>query len=95
MVGSRPKVEGEFRNDEEVLEDPTSITVITRDPSGDQVTYTTPHATIVNLSVGIWEFQFPNPITEAGTWWVYMRGNSGVQAANEIKLKIRGSNVAV
>lgn len=95
MIGGRPTVRGTFRDDDDVLADPTSITVTTRDPTGAEIDYTSPHAAIVNVSTGIWDFQFPAPVTLAGTWWVYMKGNSGVQAASEIKLKIKGAHVSV
>ena len=94
LVGSRPTVQGEFKLDD-VLADPTAMHVITRDPTGAQVTYTHPNALITNPSVGIWEFQFPGPVTIAGTWWVYFVGDGGVQAASQIKLKFRGANVAI
>jgi hypothetical protein len=95
VVGSRPTVTATFRDEDGVLSNPSSVRVITRDPSGDEITYNTPDGNITNPSVGIWEFTFPAPLTEVGTWWVYFRGLTGLQAAAQIKMRIKGANVTV
>lgn len=76
------------------LADPTSIIVRTGDPSGDMVEYTSPHATIVQQSTGIYRFTFPAALTEVGRWWVYVAGSgNGVGDADEISFPITGAHV--
>jgi hypothetical protein len=94
-VGARPIVEARFRDEDGVLTDPSAVTVITRDPNGDETQYDTPDGAITNPSTGVWQFQFPAAITVAGIWWIYFQGTSGVIAASQIKLRVRGVNVTV
>lgn len=77
IVGTRPTLELEFRDEDDALADPTSITVRVLPPSGTVVEYATPHATITQTSTGLWEFQFPLALTEAGEYWVYVVGSGG------------------
>lgn len=93
MKGTRPAVEVTFRDADGALANPTAVTVITRDPSGDQLTYATPNAAITNPSTGVWIFEFPAAVTEVGKWWVYVAGTAGVVAAAERFLTVSGAHV--
>lgn len=95
MKGTTPVVTATFLNEDDVLTNPTTVRVITRDPSGDQLTYTTPNAAIVNTSVGVFEFTFPAALTEVGKWWVLVSGTAGVLVAQEISFTVKGTHVSV
>jgi hypothetical protein len=91
--GTRPSVEVTFALADGTPDDPSAVTVITRDPSGDQVTYSTPHSSITNPSVGLWIFEFPTALNEVGKWWVRIAGTAGIQAATEVSVDVTGSHV--
>lgn len=69
-VGTAPTSEIEVRDVDNALVNPTSLTVTTRDPSGDQVGYTDADPEVTNVSTGIWRFTFPAALTEYGKWHV-------------------------
>lgn len=91
--GTRPSVEVTFRDVDDALANPTAVRVITRDPSGDQVTYNTPNAAITNPSTGLWVFEFPTALTEVGKWWVYVAGTAGLLASAEVSVDVSGVHV--
>lgn len=94
--GSRPTVRFTF---EEVFTDdafdPTSIDVITRDPSGDELSYTKASSEVhqaVTPVVGEWFFTFPGDLDEVGKWFVYVNGDGGVR---ELSFTITGVHATV
>lgn len=94
--GTRPVVRFTFTDVDGEPADPGDIDVITRDPSGDQVTYDESGAEIYQDSptptVGEWFFQFPTNLTEVGWWHVYVNGDGAVQ---EVRFKVTGVHVTV
>lgn len=92
-AGTRPVVEMTFRDSDDVLGDPTTITVRVLNPDGTVDEYQTPHATITQTATGIWEFQFPSALP-AGKHWVNVVGEgAGVDAARDILVQVHGSHV--
>lgn len=96
LKGTRPTIEYNFTNavtDE--AEDPASIVVITRDPSGDELGYDESDPEVYQAIVpvtGQWFFTFPVNLTETGIWFVYANGDGGVR---EVSFKIVGVHVTV
>lgn len=84
--GSMPTVRATFitipepGETEGVPFDPATITVTTKSPSGTVTSYTTPVPEITNESVGIWDFTFPDPLTERGKWVVTFDGGGAVRS---------------
>jgi hypothetical protein len=94
VVGVRPAFELRFYDSDGDLVDPASITVRSKDPSGDITQWVSPDATISQIGTGIWEFQYPAALTEAGRYWLYVVGSGGgADAASEISFTVRGSHV--
>lgn len=81
-IGTRPTLTVTFRNINGDLENPTAILFSLRPPQGAIVTGTELNAT--NVSVGVWDWQVPDPLTLPGTYWVQAMATSGMQVADEI-----------
>lgn len=93
-VGSRPKREIRFYDEDDALADPTSITIRVQPPSGSAVQYATPNAAITQVSTGVWEFQFPTALTVPGVYWLHVVGaGGGVDIATDHQIKIKASHV--
>lgn len=93
--GTRPVLRLEFTNILDAPSDPIDIDVITRDPSGDELTYDESGPEIFQAFpavVGEWFFQFPANLTEVGWWYAYVNGDGAVQ---EVRFKISGVHVTV
>ena len=88
-IGDRPTVTGTFTNDAGTLTDPTTVTVRVREPDGTETLYTSPVASIVNSSTGVWAFTFPAALDAAGDWYVRFRSTAGLLTAGEQKLVVR------
>ena len=67
-IGDRPTVTGTFTSSAGTLTDPTTVTVRVREPDGTETLYTSPVASIVNSSTGVWAFTFPAALDAAGDW---------------------------
>lgn len=82
-----------FRNSEDALANPTTITVRVLAPGGTITAYVSPHATISNPSTGVWEFQFPSALP-AGKYWVNVVGSGGgVDVGRDVLVEVHGSHV--
>lgn len=93
-VGTRPRVRLRFWDENDSLADPTSITVKVKNPGGTTTTWTTPDATIIQESTGVWTFTFPAALTQAGDYWFYAVGSGGgADVADELKFTLRGVHV--
>lgn len=92
-IGDRPTITATFRTAPEseggTLVDPTTVTVRVRTPAGTETLYTSPTASIVNSSTGVWVFTFPAAFDAAGDWFVRFRGTAGTLTAAEQKLTVR------
>lgn len=93
-IGSRPTVRMTFTDTDDALVDPSDITVRVKSPSRIVTEYVSPDATITQDSLGVWLFQFPDGLAEAGDYWIYILGSGGgADQAAEIKITVRGSHV--
>ena len=88
-IGDRPTVTGTFTSSADALTDPTTVTVRVREPDGTETLYTSPVASIVNSSTGVWAFTFPAALDAAGDWYVRFRSTAGLLTAGEQKLVVR------
>jgi hypothetical protein len=88
-IGDRPTVTGTFRDGADALTDPTTVTVRVREPDGTETLYTSPTASIVNSSTGVWAFTFPAALDAVGDWYVRFRSTAGLLTAAELKLTVR------
>lgn len=92
-AGSRPVVEMTFRDSDDALADPTTITIRVLAPDGTVTEYATPHITINNISTGVWEFHFPDALV-AGKYWVNVVGSgNGVDVGRDVLVQVHGSHV--
>ena len=94
VIGARPVIEATFRDEDNVLADPTGITVVTRAPDGTKTTYATPSGTIAQESTGVWRFTFPAPLTEVGKWYVGVTGTGSVEGSSETSFQLRSTHTA-
>lgn len=92
LEGTLPAIRFTFRDYDGVLADPGAITVRVLGPTGGPAEYDTPTPHIVKLSLGVWQFTFPDPPTP-GTWRVYGAGTAGVIAAAETAVAVKAATV--
>jgi hypothetical protein len=92
-IGTRPTLTVTFRNLDGELEDPSAITFRLKPPQGDIVVNLIDAAT--NVSVGVWEWQLPDPLDAPGTWWLSASATGGMQTADEICFQVPKSKFPV
>lgn len=96
LIGDVPIVTATFRDDENALANPATVTVKVRQPNGTTLTYTSPDASITNPSTGVWKFTLPFAYNQAGEWAFYVVGAGGdAQAASQLKKKVRAPEMAL
>ena len=88
-IGDRPVITATFRDGADALPAPPTVTVRVREPDGTETLYTSPVASIVNSSTGVWAFTFPAALDAAGDWYVRFRSTAGLLTAGEQKLVVR------
>jgi hypothetical protein len=89
-VGDQPIVTATFRDEADVLESPSTVTVKVIEPNGTQrATVTTPDASITNPSTGVFAYTFPAALDQSGIWRVKFAGTAGLVAAEEIEFMVR------
>lgn len=90
-IGDYPVVTGAFTNARGTPTAPTAVTVLVRDPSGNETSYTSaanPSAFSLGTST---TFTFPTALDEAGEWAVSMKGTATVLCRSEITFTVRAS----
>lgn len=90
-IRDRPRVTARFTNLDGDPETPTSIVVKVKYPSGAEVTYTSPHASITTPSTGAVVFDFPAVLDADGVYHLRIIGAAGVNAAAETSFIVRPS----
>lgn len=96
IIGDTPIIRATFRDDDNALADPATVTVKVRQPNGSTLTYTSPDASITNPSTGVWKFTLPFAYNQAGEWTFYVVGAGGdAQAASQLKKKVRAPEMAL
>lgn len=92
-AGSQPTVQFTHYDIDEVLADPSAITVRYGLQGATPTIITHPNAAITQESTGVWRFTFPAPLA-AGTYWVTITASGGGNAiTDQIKVVIRGTHV--
>ena len=91
-LGDRPTATVTFRDTADVLTSPTTVVFIVRTPAGVETPYTSPHDAITTTSTGVFAFTFPDPLDEAGTWYIRAKGTAGLEAAAELSFQVRRSS---
>ncbi len=71
-VGDNIKLTATFKDPDGTLTDPTTVTLETKDPSGNKTTYTYSLGEITRSSVGVFTKTFA--IDEAGLWLYEWQG---------------------
>lgn len=91
-TGAQPTVEFTHRDIDGVLTDPTTIVVKFGLQGGTPVTYTHPHSAITHVSLGVWRFTPPAPLS-AGTYWATVTAAAGGNAVTQqIKVVVHGTH---
>lgn len=90
-IGDQPVVTGTFRDVDDALTTPPTITITVREPDGTETDYDQTDAT--NPSVGVWAFEMPGPLDSCGIWTVKFFGTTGLIAAQEVSFKVRCSRI--
>lgn len=68
------------------LESPSAVTFTTKDPTGTEVSFSTPSVLITEQSTGVFVFAMAIPFgaTSEGRWYVRARGTGGLLTEGEI-----------
>ena len=92
LIGSRPTLTFTFTDIDGVPADPSTIAMTVMDPSGTLTTWEISDFT--NPTPGTWVFEFADPLTEVGEWWVYAAAaGGGADAAAETSFTISDIHV--
>lgn len=83
-IGDRVQLRCEFRNESDVLTDPTTTTLQIKDPAGAE-SAPTPTSSVA----GIWTYNLD--VTLAGVYYYRFKGVGAVVAAAESKFEVRRS----
>ena len=78
--GNRAEGTTVFRLSNGTLTDPATVTFKFRDTTGAETAYVYPHATIVRISAGIYQFTTPNALTVVGDYFIRVTCANGVGA---------------
>lgn len=93
IEGSTPIIEFTFRDADDALEDPTSITAIHKKPDGSEVTYLDSGAEIAQESLGVWRLTLP--AVAKGNHVVHVIGvGTTATSSNTTRFKVRADGVA-
>ena len=79
QIGTRVRVNASFRDDSDVLTDPTTVVAKYREPDGTEVTVDS--GDILHPSTGIYSFDIDPDA--AGTWDYRFEGTGALKAASE------------
>lgn len=94
LIGTRPRIRGIFTPPPSSPAAVVSgVKVIIEDPSGDQTTYTSPHASIVELDDNDWVFEWPTIPTELGGYTVFMRSTGGIETSAKVAFVLAGAGL--
>ena len=89
-VGDLVKVIGSFKNSSGVLADPEHVFFSVIDPSDTKTDYTFGVDSVVtHIGTGTYQMQFS--ATKSGDWYIRGFSTGTGQAAQEIKVSVRGS----
>lgn len=87
-IGDQPTVTATIKDTAGTLADPTAVTVKFIDPSGNQTT----GDNATQSSTGVYTWTFPNALDEAGLWRVKFFASGALVAAEEIGVRVRGTD---
>lgn len=92
-IGDRPVVTCEFFDLTGAYADPTTVKVVTRNPSNTETAYTYGVASeVTKTSTGIYVFTFPQfTSTHAGAWYIRWNGTGAVTASFEDTFTVRST----
>jgi len=91
-IGQAVRCDVVFADTAGTATDPTTVTFIIRDPSGNETTYTYPPAgTIVKDGVG--DYHADVTLDEAGLWYYRWEGTGALVAASEHGFYARKSEI--
>ena len=91
-VGDMPSFTVTFRDEADVITDPTTVVFKIHPATAAEYEVTAPNAAITKLSTGVYKYTFPTPIpNDPGRWAVRGKGTVGLVAADEILFNVRRS----
>lgn len=88
-IGDRPTLIATFYDVNETLTDPTGITFKLLAPDGTVTTATEASAT--NPSTGVWHWEIPATLDQAGWWSFRAEATAGIETAAETAIQVRSS----
>lgn len=80
------ELKGTFRDDEEALADPTTVTLYVLDPAGTLSTYTYAEAQITRDSLGV--FLKNIVLNASGAWYYRFKGTGAVATAGWERISV-------
>lgn len=87
-IGDLVRATGTFRDLDEVLVDPDTVTFKSKAPSGAVVSRTYP-TDVTKESVGVYHSDWS--LNETGTWYLRIESTGAAQAAEEITISVARS----
>lgn len=94
VLGQLVTIQALFVNQTNTPTNPTTVTFITNDPAGAQITKASPDATITNPSTGTFLYTPAAAVALAGTWTWRVKGVGAVINADEGSFFVEPSLVA-
>ena len=93
-VGDQPIAQFEFFDRNGAAEDPTTLKIVTRNPSGTETVYVYGTASeVVKTAVGVYEFTFPQfTSTVVGSWTLRANATGPTTCSLEDTLDVRATN---
>jgi hypothetical protein len=85
-MGQSVKVSSSFAVDD-VATDPTTVTLVVKDPEGEETTYTYALGEITRVSAGVYTKDISPDMV--GTWWYWFYGTGACAAASQQKFYVK------
>lgn len=90
QIGQRPILTGTFKDENGTLADPTTVVCKVKDPAGTETTYAVADG-ITNPSTGVYEFELPEALSQAGRWYYRFDGTGALDAGGEADFMVETS----
>jgi uncharacterized protein YfaS (alpha-2-macroglobulin family) len=91
-IGDQPTFQYEFRNISNVLTNPATVKVTTKNPTGTETVYTFPVAQLANPSTGVYQFTIPQlTASQVGDWTIRANFTSSNSQSIEDTFTVRPS----
>lgn len=88
-IGDEITIKATFKNKVRDVSDPTTVTLIIRDPSGNEVSYTYSGGQLTRESTGVYYYNLQ--IDEDGNWYFRWKSTGNPMIATEYRIKVNRS----